>query len=304
MNLALFSITWPQFVEAVPIILALIIIEGLLSVDNALAIAALAAHLPAKQRTSAMRLGIAGAYPFRILALYFANIIIQNSWLKIAGAAYLIHLLLAHFAGKISEEDRDPNVGADGSELPGEGHAAAHGHQHHCGEAKRGFWSTVFAIQFLNLSLSVDNVVAAVAMSPLFWVVCTGVVIGILALMFLASLCVRLIEKYPVLEDAAFLLIGYVGALLLFEMGTHYDLGTLGKFIGILLILGASLYYERSAGFKRALAPVWTLLHAPLRFYATVLDALFAPFRALFARRKSAELPAAPANPDSSFHQT
>lgn len=297
MNLA-FSITWPQFVEAMPIILALIIIEGLLSVDNALAIAALAAHLPEKQRNLAMRLGIAGAYPFRILALYFANIIIQNAWLKIAGAAYLIHLLLAHFAGKISEEDRDPSVAADGSDLPGGGHAA-HAHQHHCGEAKRSFWSTVFAIQFLNLSLSVDNVVAAVAMSPLFWVVCTGVVIGILALMFLASLCVRLIEKYPVLEDAAFLLIGYVGALLLFEMGTHYDLGTLGKFIGILLILGASLYYERSAGFQRALAPIWSLLHAPLRLYSALLDALFLPFKLLFSRRKAAADLPTPANPET-----
>ncbi len=287
-----FWITWPQFVDALPVIISLIIIEGLLSVDNALAIAALASHLPEKQRTMAMRLGIGGAYPFRILALYFANIIIQNAWLKIAGAAYLIHLLLAHFAGKISEEDKDPGVSADGGELPSSSHA------HHRGEAARGFWSTVFAIQFLNLSLSVDNVVAAVAMSPLFWVVCTGVVIGILALMFLATLCVRLIEKYPVLEDAAFLLIGYVGALLLFEMGTHHDLGTVGKFIGIVLILGLSLFYGSSASFQRALTPVWSLLHAPLRFYSAVLDALFLPFRLLFSRRKAADLPA-PANSET-----
>ena len=139
-----FSITWPQFVEALPVIFSLIIIEGLLSVDNALAIAALAAHLPAKQRSLAMRLGIGGAYPFRILALYFANIIIQNAWLKIAGAAYLLHLLLAHFAGKLDAADEAGN---------GQGVALAAGsgdgmHLHRRGEESRGFWSTVFAISF------------------------------------------------------------------------------------------------------------------------------------------------------------
>ena len=51
--------------EATLIILSLILLEGLLSVDNALAIAAMASHLPEKQQKLALKLGIIGAYVFR-----------------------------------------------------------------------------------------------------------------------------------------------------------------------------------------------------------------------------------------------
>ena len=60
---------WEQFVHALPVILGLILIEGLLSVDNALAIAAMAAHLDEKRRATAMNIGYIGAYGFRVLAL-------------------------------------------------------------------------------------------------------------------------------------------------------------------------------------------------------------------------------------------
>ena len=42
-------LTQPEIIEAIPIIISLIVIEGLLSVDNALAIAAMASHLPGKE---------------------------------------------------------------------------------------------------------------------------------------------------------------------------------------------------------------------------------------------------------------
>ena len=61
------SLTMPSsaaVVEALPVIISLIIIEGLLSVDNALAIAAMANHLPEKQKYMALKLGIIGAYFF------------------------------------------------------------------------------------------------------------------------------------------------------------------------------------------------------------------------------------------------
>lgn len=260
---------WTQFTEVLPLLVSLVIIEGLLSVDNALAIAALAAHLPAADRTRAMRLGIIGAYPLRVLALFAASLIIQNAWLKILGAAYLLHLMAEHF----SEDAED------------DAHGAGSSHGRHV----RSFWSSVMAIQFLNLSLSVDNVVAAVAMSPRFWVVCTGVLIGILALMFLAGWCLRLIERFPILEDAAFLLIGYVGVLLLYELGTHRDIGATGKFIGIIAILALSLAYARYAGLRAVLGPILRALRWPLRAYAALISVLFVPFRWL--RRKPAAKP-------------
>ena len=205
--------TSAEILEAIPVILSLIIIEGLLSVDNALAIAALAKHLPRKEKFKALRYGIIGAYVFRGLCMWGAAWIIDHQWVKILGSAYLIHLMASHFSSQ-QEKEENPQAEGDG--------------------VQRGFWATILAIEFMDLTLSVDNVVAAVAISPdKLWVVCTGVFIGILALRFLAGYCIRLIEKFPMLENTAFLLIGYVGLLLLAELAFHFHLGTLGKFVGI-----------------------------------------------------------------------
>jgi predicted tellurium resistance membrane protein TerC len=46
-------------------------------------------------------------------------------------------------------------------------------------QINEAFIATIIAIEIMDLSLSVDNVVAAVAMSPKLWVVCLGVFIGI-----------------------------------------------------------------------------------------------------------------------------
>lgn len=249
--------------EALPVILSLIIIEGLLSVDNALAIAAMASHLPGRQRYLALKVGIIGAYVFRGLALLLATYIIQNPWIKLLGAAYLVHLMAHHFAEHwrhAARQERGLDV------------------------VKRGFWGTVASIELMDLSLGVDNVVAAVALSDEFWVVCTGVAIGILALRFVAGYCIKLIEKFPVLEHTAFILIGYVGLLLLTELTFHVDITTLTKFLGIVGIIAVSLWYSRNALVERALGPVLGLFTLPIRIYDGVVGSVFSliglPFRA------------------------
>lgn len=253
--LALAFPTVPELADALPIILSLIIIEGLLSVDNALAIAAMASHLPGRQKFIALKLGIIGAYVFRGLCLLFAATIIANPWLKILGAAYLVYLMAAHLTS-------DSHVGG-GPDIGG-------------APRKGGLWATIASIELMDLSLSVDNVVAAVAMSPKLWVVCTGVFIGILALRFLAGYCIRLIERFPVLQPTAFVLIGYVGCLLLAELIWHIEIGTLGKFLGICLIAGIAVAYEKNAAVRAVLAPVFRAVYWPLRAYAT---AVAFPFR-------------------------
>ncbi len=264
-----------ELLDAVPVIISLIIIEGLLSVDNALAIAAMASHLPGKQKYLALKLGIIGAYFFRGLCLAFAAWIIENPWLKICGAAYLIYLMCQHFT---SAGDED----SDGSKDT---------------ENKRGFWATIIAIEVMDLSLSVDNVVAAVAMSPKLWVVCLGVFIGILALRFVAGACIRLIEKFPILADTAFILIGYVGFILVYELLSNPLSGfqifpgpvhvtAAQKFIGIVAILGISLLYARSSPVQKTLRPILKASRLPMQAVALtvglILKILLFPFKLLF----------------------
>lgn len=258
----------PELIEGLPIIASLIVIEGLLSVDNALAIAAMAGELPAHQKKLALKLGILGAYAFRALALAFAGWIMANHWIKAAGAAYLIYLMCAH----LTREEVEAREGAAESVSP----------------KRRGLWATVASIELMDLSLSVDNVVAAVALSPKLWLVCTGVFIGILALRFLAGACLGLLERYPILSATAFLLVGYVGSLLLTELFTGLEIGSLGKFGGIAAIVAATLAYERSCRVRAWCAPAVRAARVPMRLYSGAVELVFWPLRRLFSPARCA----------------
>ncbi|MCW0219620.1 MAG: hypothetical protein OJI67_14955 [Prosthecobacter sp.] len=252
-----------ELIDSFPIILSLIIIEGLLSVDNALAIAAMANHLPEKQKYLALKFGIIGAYLFRGICLYFAAEIIEHPSLKLCGAAYLVYLMSEHFTGA-GDENNDGTPDSPN---------------------QRGFWPTVIGIEIMDLSLSVDNVVAAVAMSPKLWVVCTGVFIGILALRFVAGACIKLLEKFPILADTAFILIGYVGGILVFELLSDphsgfqiFDgpvhVGTGRKFIGIVIIIAISILYAKVPAVETALKPLFKTLKVPMKLIAMLVGLL------------------------------
>jgi YkoY family integral membrane protein len=252
---------WEQFIEALPVILGLILIEGLLSVDNALAIAAMASHLDEKKRATAMNIGYIGAYGFRVLALLFASYIIDNHWIMFVGALYLVWLMCAHFAGQkgVAEEEGDAvNV-------------------HH-----RTFAGTITMISLMDLSLSVDNVVAAIALSPKdLWPVYVGVTIGIIALRLVAGVAVKMIQKYPVLEHTAFVLVGYVGLLLLTELQFHdffHDLGPtkvkLMKFAGIILITALTLAYSEKPLLQKILNTFLRIILLPMEIFASLVGAV------------------------------
>ncbi|MBU6179467.1 MAG: hypothetical protein KGR69_07365, partial [Verrucomicrobia bacterium] len=229
------------------------------------------------------------AYVFRGLALLLAQFIIENDEVKAIGSLYLIHLMAHHFA------TRHKALAANGVIVEAEangGAVAAVGHV-----VQRGFWATVASIELMDLSLGVDNVVAAVAVSDKMWVVCSGVFIGILVLRFVAGRCIKLIERFPILEHTAFLLIGFVGFILMSELlakrlGYHLDIHTTEKFIGIVAIIAFTIWYSKSAGLRKIMSPVNVVLMAPVRLYDMTLGAviwvLLAPFRLFF---KKAHIP-------------
>src|SRR5688500_4752488 len=75
----------------------LVLLEGLLSADNALVLAILVLGLPRRDQRKALRYGILGAFFFRILAVLLAVHLIQIAWVKLIGALYLLYLAVSHF---------------------------------------------------------------------------------------------------------------------------------------------------------------------------------------------------------------
>src|SRR5512145_3214788 len=88
------------------VIALLVLLEGLLSADNALVLAMLVLGLPRREQRKALRYGILGAFAFRIAAILLAVHLIQLGWVKLIGAAYLLWLAYHHFFGHEEGSDR------------------------------------------------------------------------------------------------------------------------------------------------------------------------------------------------------
>jgi YkoY family integral membrane protein len=198
-------------VTSLVIIGNLIIIESLLSVDNAAVLATMVMDLPKEQRQRALRYGIFGAYFFRGVCLLFATFLIQIWWLKPLGGLYLLFLVVNYFKGKSTPKKEDDLLDKK---------------QHWLYRVSLGwmgqFWSTVFLVEVMDLAFSIDNVFAVVAFSDNLVLIWVGVFIGILAMRFVAQWFVRLMGKYPFLEPAAFLVIGVLGLKLVLSLLEHY----------------------------------------------------------------------------------
>lgn len=96
-----------ELATGLSVVAGLVVLEGLLSVDNVLGIAALANELPQSQQRKAIKVGLALAYLFRVLALLVASWLATNSWVRWLGSAYLIWLMSSHLTKGHAHEVAD-----------------------------------------------------------------------------------------------------------------------------------------------------------------------------------------------------
>jgi len=192
---------------ALAIIGNLILIESILSVDNAAALATMVLSLGESERRKALRYGIWGAYIFRGLAMLFASVLIGLWWLKLLGGAYLAYLFVKWYR----EKDQRNNEAEETAEIKEKSSRFYHYFERSLGS----FWATVAAVEIMDLTFSIDNVFAAVAFSKNIILVCTGVFIGIMAMRFVAQGFIHLMERFPHLEAAAYYVILFLGLKLI-----------------------------------------------------------------------------------------
>ncbi len=190
---------------------SLVVLEGLLSADNALVLAVMVRHLPDKrQQKRALRYGIWGAFIFRLIAVLTASYLLQFWELKVVGGAYLLVLAVKHLF--FHQEDAVPLGGSRGSRL--------------------GFWATVFNVEMADIAFSIDSILAAVAMvrglpdhlqqnRPLsLFIVYLGGVLGIITMRYVAGFFLVLLDRFKGLAAGAYYLVGWIG-LKLIGSGLH-----------------------------------------------------------------------------------
>jgi YkoY family integral membrane protein len=182
----------------------LVILEGLLSADNAMVLAVLVLGLPKEQQRPALRYGIFGAFAFRTLATVFAVHMIQLRIVQLIGGLYLVWLPYQHFfRGGDAEERRKPAVAR-----PWMGLSA--------------FWATVVKVELTDIVFAIDSILVAVAMSPKLWVVLTGGILGIVAMRMVIGQLLVVVRRYPAIVDGAFIIILWVAIKLLVEWAHSY----------------------------------------------------------------------------------
>ncbi|SEI75657.1 integral membrane protein, YkoY family [Bhargavaea ginsengi] len=203
------------------VLVVLVVLEGLLAADNAVVMAVMVKHLPLKQRKKALFYGLLGAFVFRFAALFMITILVDVWQIQALGAAYLLFIATKNLYDMRKKHGEDE----DNLKEP---------------KKQSGFWMTVLKVELADIAFAIDSMLAAVAIAITlpelgdfdigginggqFAVMFFGGLIGLIIMRFAATWFVRLLDRYPALEGAAFAIVGWVGVKLLVLTLGHPEL--------------------------------------------------------------------------------
>ena len=177
----------------------LVVLEALLSADNAMVLAVLVLRLPTRQQRQALRYGMVGAFGFRVGAILLAVYLKDIQFVMLVGAAYLLWLPYNHFAGHADAvARRAPRAATSWLGMS-------------------PFWSTVAKVELTDIVFAIDSILVAVALSDKTWVIVTGGILGVVAMRLVIGQLLVLVQRYPTLVDGAFVIIAWVGIKLVVE---------------------------------------------------------------------------------------
>ncbi len=231
------------------VVLLLVLLEGLLSIDNALVLGLLAKRVPKHLQGRALTYGLVGAFVFRIVAVATASYLLKWHVVKLIGGGYLIYIAVKHLFFE-SQEEAGSALSTDTEGSP-QLRMAATGEQltdeqemleikervpvpipEDTLRAGRSFWMTVVIIELTDIAFAVDSILAAIALvgappadhpttsiHPKLWVVVTGGLLGIVLMRIAAAMFIKLLEKFPRFELSAYLLVIVIGLKLLVDWG-------------------------------------------------------------------------------------
>jgi len=213
----------------------LVLLEGLLSADNALVLAVLVLALPEDRQQKALRYGMVGAFAFRTVAVVLAVGLIRIAAVKLIGAAYLLYLSYSHFFLSGDADERQAIKPAT------------------AWLGLSAFWATVVKVELTDAVFAVDSILVAVAMSPKTWVVISGGILGILMMRLVIGQLLVLVRTYPALVDGAFIIIAWVATKLIAEFlraegFIEVEINRWFSFALIVVIFVLSYLYARRRG--------------------------------------------------------
>ncbi len=223
----------------------LIVLEGVLSIDNALVLGLLARRLPKSLQSKALTYGLIGAFVFRLIAIGTASYLLHWRIAKLLGGLYLVWVAVKHFFWDAKPPDdvkltvdekglpvvegheHDPSVQDEPLDRAPLGSSLRHiDYAHIANSHSKAFWMTVGVIELTDVAFAIDSIVAAIGVvgppppgqrHPKLWVVLIGGMLGVVLMRFAAVIFIRLLEKFPRFETSAYLLVIVIGLKLVLD---------------------------------------------------------------------------------------
>ena len=202
-------------------LMQIMMVNIVLSGDNAVVIALAARNLPAKQQKLAILWGSGGAIVLRVILTVAAVALLQIPFLQFAGAVLLIWIAVK----LLIEEDES------------EGH-------HHAHDNLLGAVKTILVA---DVVMSLDNTLAIAGVAKGDWtLLISGLVLSIPLIVFGSTLIMKMIERFPVIVYIGAGLIAYTAGEMIDSDAAvqpylpHVFHGT--PYLGILLVAGVIAY--------------------------------------------------------------
>ena len=211
----MFDFATPEFWIALG---QIIMINIVLSGDNAVVIALACRSLPPTQQKKAIVFGSVGAIVLRIVLTFFAIFLLTLPYLKLIGAALLLWIGVGLLKGDDGEED-----------LEGHSNLAA----------------AIKTIVVADLVMSLDNVIGVAAAAkgnvPLLVI---GLVISIPLIIYGSTMILKLMARFPVIITVGAGLLGWVAGEMAVSdpaitnwTANHHNLHTIAPALGALLVV-------------------------------------------------------------------
>ncbi|GAC1647013.1 MAG: TerC family protein [Ktedonobacteraceae bacterium] len=181
---------------------SIILVDLLLSGDNALVIGAAAAGLPRRQRLLAILVGGAAAILLRVVFSLLSTVLLNLPWLQTIGAIVLVVIAVRLLADRKSKTPEKAEQEASNTQE----------------RVRKGLVAAMLTILVADVTMSLDNILAVGAIAngdiPLLVV---GLLISIAILLFGSALIAEVVGRLTWLLDVVALVLAWTGATMILD---------------------------------------------------------------------------------------
>lgn len=202
----------------------LLFLQAVLGFDNLLYISLESKRAPEGQRSRVRKMGIGLAVVLRIallfavmnLILYVEDPFFSLGWAGVVEGAFNLHSLIVLLGGGFIIYTATKEIF----------HIMALERDHDAEREPKSVGQIIFWIVLMNLVFSFDSILSAIALTDVFWVMATAIVIGGILMIWLADRVSTFLQKNRMYEVLGLFVLFVVGIMLVTEGGhlAHLEL--------------------------------------------------------------------------------